>query len=87
MNPFHVKSTSQPPVQISVALENYLDEIKVALASTVFRPQIDNISASERNATRALERNSKINLKKLIKNNNGHFRYCTKNTWRLTTIS
>ena len=80
MNPFHVKSTSQPPVQNSVALENYLDEIKLALALTVFRPQIDNISASERNATRALERNSKINLKKLIKNNNGHFRYCTKNT-------
>ena len=67
MNPFHVKSTSQPPVQISVALENYLDEIKVALASTVFRPQIDNISASERNATRALKRNSKINLKKADK--------------------
>ena len=80
MNPFHVKSTSQPPVQNSVALENYLDEIKLALALTVFRPQIDNISASERNATRALERNSKMNLKKLIKNNNGHSRYCTKNT-------
>ena len=63
MYPFYVKSTSQPPVQNSVAPENYLEEIKLELASTVFRPQIDNISASERNATRALKRNIKINLK------------------------
>ena len=67
MYPFYVKSTSQPPVQNSVAPENYLEEIKLELASTVFRPQIDNISASERNATRALKRNSKINLKNLDK--------------------
>ena len=63
MHPFYVKSTSQLPVQNSVAPENYLEKIKLELASTVFRPQIDNTSASERNATRALKRNIKINLK------------------------
>lgn len=46
-HPFHVKSTQQPPVQNSVALENYLEETKLKLASTVFRPQIDNISAKK----------------------------------------
>lgn len=44
---FHVKSTQQPPVQNSVALENHLEETKLKLASTVFRPQIDNISAKK----------------------------------------
>jgi len=63
-HPFHVKSTWQPPFQNSVALENYLEETKLELASAVFRPQIDNISANERNAISALKRNSKINLKK-----------------------
>ena len=63
-HPFHVKSTWQPPVQNSVALENYLEETKLELASTVFHPQVDNISTNERNAICLLKRNSKINLKK-----------------------
>ena len=63
-HPFHVKSTWQPPVQNSVALENYLEETNLELASTVFHPQVDNISANERNAICLLKRNSKINLKK-----------------------
>ena len=61
-HPFHVKSTWQPPVQNSVALENYLEETKLEIASAIFRPQFDNISANERNAISALKRNSKINL-------------------------
>ena len=61
-HPFHVKSTWQPPVQNSVALENYLEETKLEIASAIFRPQIDNISANERKAISALNRNSKINL-------------------------
>ena len=60
-HPFHVKSTWQPPVQNSVALENYLEETKLEIASAIFRPQFDNISANER------KRNSKINLKKADK--------------------
>ena len=57
----------QPPVQNSVALENYLEGTKVELAMAVFHPQMDNISANERNAMSALKRNSKINLKKVDK--------------------
>ena len=66
-HPFHVKSTWQPPVQNSVALENYLEETKPEIASAIFRPQIDNISANERNAISTLKCNSKINLKKADK--------------------
>ena len=61
-HPFHVKSTWQPFVQNSVALENYLEETKFEIASAIFRPQIDNISAKERNAISALTRNRKITL-------------------------
>ena len=66
-HPFHVKSTWQAPVQNPVAIENYLEETKLELALTVFRPQIDKISANERNAICALKRNSKFNLKKADK--------------------
>ena len=44
-----------------------MEETKLELASAVFRPQFDNISANERNAISALKRNSKINLKKADK--------------------
>jgi hypothetical protein len=60
-HPFHVKSTWQPPVQNSVALENYLEHTKLKLASAVFCPQIDNISENERNAISALKRDEHIN--------------------------
>ena len=42
-HPLHVKSTWQPPVQNSVALENYFKETKLKIASAIFRPQSDNI--------------------------------------------
>ena len=67
VHPFHVKSTSQPPVQNSVAIENYLEETKLEIASAIFRPQFDNISANERNAISALKRSRKINLNKADK--------------------
>ena len=60
-HPFHVKSTWQPPIQNSVALERYLEETKLELASTVFHAPLDNISASESKAIGSLKRNSKIN--------------------------
>ena len=66
-HPFHVKSTWQPPIQNSVALETYLEETKLEIASAIFRLQIDNISANKRNAINALKHNSKINLKKADK--------------------
>ena len=66
-HPFHVKSTCQPPVQNSVALENYWEETKLEIAWAIFRPQIDHILANERNAISTLKRNSKIKLKKADK--------------------
>ena len=66
-HPFRVKSTWQPPVQNSVALKKYLEETKLEIASAIFRTQIDNISANERNAISALKRNSKMTLKKADK--------------------
>ena len=47
VQPFHVKSTWQPPIQNSVALERYLEETKLELASTVFHVPLDNISTNE----------------------------------------
>ena len=44
-----------------------MEETKLEIASAIFRPQFDNISANERNAISALKRNSKINLKKADK--------------------
>ena len=61
-HPFHVRSTWQPPIQNSVALERYLEETKLELASTVFYAPLDYISANERNAIGSLKRNSEINL-------------------------
>ena len=46
--PFHVKSTLQSSIQGSVALEDYLEETKLELASVVFHTLLDNISANER---------------------------------------
>ena len=65
-HPFHVKSTWQPPIQNSAALERYLEETKLVLASTVFHAPLDNISANERKAIGSLKRNSEINLKKTL---------------------
>ena len=66
-HPFNVKSTWQPPIPNSVALERYLEETKLELASTVSHAPLDNISAKERKAIGSLKRNSEINLKKADK--------------------
>ena len=66
-HPFHVKSTWQPPIQNSVALRTYLEETRLEIASAIFRPQTDNISANEIIAIGALKRNCKINLEKADK--------------------
>ena len=72
-HPFHVKYTWQTPIQNSVALERYLEETKLELASTVFHVPLDNISANERKAIGSLKHNSEINLKKADKKNYSHY--------------
>ena len=46
---FYVKSTSwEPPVQQSVALETFLEEVKFELANTPIKRPKDNLSPGER---------------------------------------
>ena len=63
-HPFHVKSDWKPPVQPSVALETFLEEVKFELASIEFDKPKDNISTGERQALKELSRNKSIILKK-----------------------
>ena len=54
-----VKSDCEPPVQLSVALETFLDEVKLELASIEFDKPKDNISTGERQAAKELSRKGK----------------------------
>ena len=63
-HPFHVKSDWKPPVQPSVALETFLEEVKFELATTELVKPKDNISTGERQALKELSRNKSIILKK-----------------------
>ena len=58
--PFHVKSDWEPPVQLSVALETFLEEVKLELASIEFDKPKDNISTGERQALKELSRDKSI---------------------------
>ena len=67
-HPFHFKSDWEPPVQPSVALETFLGEVKLELASIEFSDKpTDNISTGERQALKELSRNKSIILKKFDK--------------------
>ena len=79
-HPFHVKSNWIPPVQKSVAVESYLEEVKVQLAETHLTKPKDNLLNTERKALKTLRENANINLKskcsvsKLVKRTN-EFKY------------
>ena len=59
-----LKSDWEPPVPLSVALETFLEEVKLELASIEFDKPKDNISTGERQALKDLSRNKSIILKK-----------------------
>ena len=59
----------EPPVQPSVALETFLEEVKLELASIEFDKPKYNISTGERQALKELSRNKSIILKKSDKGN------------------
>ena len=63
-HPFHVKLDWIPSVQPSVALETFLEEVKIELARTELVKLKDNISMGERQALKELSRNKSIILKK-----------------------
>ena len=66
-HPFHVKSNWEPPIQPSVALETYLEEVKTQLAEIkIFKPR-NNLPYRERQAIKELEQNTNINIKKADK--------------------
>ena len=48
VHPFHVKSTWNPPVQKSVALESFLEEVKTDLAEIKITKPKHNLSRNER---------------------------------------
>ena len=49
-HPFYVKSTWEPPIQQSVALETFLEEVKFELANSPSKRPKDNPSSGERRA-------------------------------------
>ena len=66
-HPFHVKSNWEPPIQPSVALETYLEEVKTQLVEVkIFKPR-NNLPNRERQAIKELEQNTNINIKKADK--------------------
>ena len=66
-HPYHVKSAWEPPIQRSVALESYLEEVKSDLAEIEIRKPKNNLPPAEREVLRALKRDTEINLKKADK--------------------
>ena len=63
IHPFHIQSNWLPPVQPSVALESYLENVKLRLAEiTVQKPKY-NSSQKEHIAVKELKQNTAINLK------------------------
>ena len=68
-HPFYVRSNWVPPVQPSVALETFLEEVKVDLAEIQLSKPKHNLPYNERMAIRELKRNSRseINIKKADK--------------------
>ena len=66
-HPFHVKSNWQPPVQQSVTLETYLEEVREQLAEIELIKPRNNLAFKERTALRELKSNSEIIIKKADK--------------------
>ena len=64
VHPFYVKSDWNPPVQPSVALESYLEEVKSQLAEIKITKPKNNLSRKEHEALTELKQNTDINLKK-----------------------
>ena len=67
VHPFYVKSNWNPPVQKSVALESYLEEVKLQLTEIQITKPRQNLSRDEQKALNELKQNSDINLKKADK--------------------
>ena len=67
VHPFYVKLNWNPPVQRSVALESYLEEVKLQLTEIQITKPKQNLSRDEQKALNKLKQNNDINLKKADK--------------------
>ena len=66
-HPFYVKSNWNPLVQQSVALESYLEEVKISLTEINLTKPKNNLPPTELKALKALKVDEQINLKKADK--------------------
>ena len=66
-HPFYVKSNWSPPIQPSVALESYLEEVKIQLAETPLIKPKNNLPSGECQALKELIQNIEIVIKKADK--------------------
>ena len=66
-HPFHIKSNWEPPVQQSVALETFLEKVRVQLAEIELIKPRNNLPFKERKAPRELRSNSEIIIKRTDK--------------------
>ena len=69
VHPFYVKSNWEPPVQPSVTLQMYLEEVKVKIAEIKITRQKPNLSRKERKALHVLQQSKDLNFKKADKGN------------------
>ena len=69
-HPYHVKSAWKPPIQRSVALESYLEEVKSDLAEIEITKPKNNLPPAEREALRALKRDTENKPQKGRQRNN-----------------
>ena len=67
IHPFYVKSNWEPPVQPSVTLETYLEEVKQQIAEIKITRQKPNLSRKERKALNVLQQSKDLNFKKADK--------------------
>ena len=66
-HPFHVKSSWIPSIQRSVALEAYLEEVKIKLVETPLVKPKNNLPPGEQRVLKELINNKEIILKKADK--------------------
>ena len=66
-HPFHVKSNWERPVQSSVALKTYLEEVQTQLAEIQISKPKNNLPNKEHLAIKELKENPNINIKKADK--------------------
>ena len=66
-HPFHVRSNWIPPVQPSIALESYLEHVKLSISEIEITKPKHNLSHNEHKAVKELQKILPLTLNVLIK--------------------